>query len=297
MKQPIYYMQTDARWGSIPYTIDNDPQENIGYSGCGPTCAAMVLATFTDANIIPPDICTLSIQNGYRTANDGTAWGLFPWLAKKYGLQFSQTSSTSAAAEALKNGALVICSMGRRSAQERGTFTSSGHFILAYDYKDDMFFVNDPISSARTGKGYSKDIFIVECRQYFIFYGEIKEKGVVLEMDKWAVITTNVDVRVEPTPESDHLGDLVVGDKVKVIGKVYGKTWLMISLGSDKVGFIWEPCAKSSLAELDSIATLKEVGVIGDDGYWRENATEGKKCEGAYVNIILEKTANIIKGM
>jgi hypothetical protein len=103
-----------------------------------------------------------------RTANDGTEWEYFSHMAKRYNLQFRQTGITQDAVAALKAGALVICSMGRKSAAERGYFTSSGHFILAYNVDDaGNILVNDPISKIRTQAPVS--IFREQCRQYFIF--------------------------------------------------------------------------------------------------------------------------------
>ena len=60
----VYYSQKDPRWKNIPYTIDGDAKETIGYSGCGPTCAAMLVASFCDPSITPPDMCRYAIETG-----------------------------------------------------------------------------------------------------------------------------------------------------------------------------------------------------------------------------------------
>lgn len=170
-KQPVYYMQSDPRWANIPYTIDNDPKETIGHSGCGPTCAAMLLATWGHPEITPPDMAKLAIQLGDRTANDGTAWSFYGHIAQKYGFDMQQTRDFDTFISALKSGALVICSMGPKSKTERGYFTTSGHFILAWgiDPNGDIL-VNDPISAYRTDRPAPAAIFkSTELNQFFIF--------------------------------------------------------------------------------------------------------------------------------
>lgn len=164
MDKPKYYSQYDTKWANIPYTIDGDKQETISYSGCGPTCMAMILATWVDPKITPVETCKMAIDMKDRTANDGTEWEFFGHMATKYTLGFKQTSSTFEALTALKTGSLVVCSMGP------STFTKSGHFILIYGVDaNGKIMVNDPASTTRSGKVYDSSIFAKECKQYFIF--------------------------------------------------------------------------------------------------------------------------------
>lgn len=120
----IYYSQEDPRWKNTPYTIDGDAGETIGASGCGPTSFAMAASSYLGKEILPTEMCRYAIKNGYRTANNGTAWGFFASATKKYGLSCSQTGNLEAVKAALREGKLVIASMGK------GHFTSGGHFIL-----------------------------------------------------------------------------------------------------------------------------------------------------------------------
>jgi hypothetical protein len=163
-KQPKYYSQEDPKWSKIPYNVDNDPQKTIGYSGCGPTSMAMILATWVDAKITPVETCKLAISLKDRTADEGTEWEFFAHVGQKYNLDFHQTDSTGVAVAAIKEGAYVVCSMGP------GHFTKSGHFILAWDITDNgNIRVNDPDSTSKTAQEWAQSIFIPECRQYFIF--------------------------------------------------------------------------------------------------------------------------------
>ena len=62
MIQPVSYLQTDQRWGSLDYSAPGE-KTTIAASVCGPTAMAMVLATWAvyadqiRAIEAYPDIC------------------------------------------------------------------------------------------------------------------------------------------------------------------------------------------------------------------------------------------------
>jgi ABC-type bacteriocin/lantibiotic exporter with double-glycine peptidase domain len=119
-------------------------------------------------------------------------------MATRYGFDFEQTDSTSKAVEAIKNGALVICSMGP------GFFTKGGHFILAYNVDAEDIAVNDPANKDRTRA--SIKTFINECRQYFI----LKKKEVVKKMEDKKVVgkEANDELLAVGFLHSDHTATL-----------------------------------------------------------------------------------------
>lgn len=163
-KKPIYYKQSDPKWRNIPYTIDGDKHETIGASGCGPTCAAMIVSSVKDTKITPIEMCKLAIYLKDRTANNGTEWEFFGKVAAEYNISFKQSVSTKEAIEALKAGAYVVCSM------KPGKFTKGGHYILAWDFKDNNLLVHDPASTLQARTFGDIKIFETQCKQYFIFY-------------------------------------------------------------------------------------------------------------------------------
>lgn len=177
--KPIHYLQYDTRWGYITFSSHGDSKQTIATSGCGAASFAMVLATFLDPDIKPPDVATVIVDNFYRTYNNGVDWGFFPFAAKKYGLPFKQSYSTDEAIEGLKKGALVVASMGP------GYFTREGHYILLWglDESGGQMLVNDPNSNVRTRAGY--DIFRQQALNYFIFYEPKKEEKRVPE--QWEI--------------------------------------------------------------------------------------------------------------
>lgn len=162
-KKPVFYLQNDTRWGKVSYTIDNDPKETIGTSGCGVTCMAMVLSTFFNKAILPPEMAKLAITMKDRTRNNGTEWEFFGHVAQKYNLKFQQTADLNIVLKALQNGAYVVASMGV------GVFTKHGHFILLWNYDGKMVSVNDSASVLRSRQVWSPSIFKEQCKQYFVF--------------------------------------------------------------------------------------------------------------------------------
>ena len=63
MDKPILYMQTDPKWKNLDYSTKEE-KTTIGESGCGPTCMAMVISTFTGKTVTPIDTCKWSKELG-----------------------------------------------------------------------------------------------------------------------------------------------------------------------------------------------------------------------------------------
>ncbi len=140
------FIQWDERWGYISYG-DNV----IGDSGCGPTCLAMAAVALTGrSQYTPIMVCKYAEDNGYYVDGVGTAWSLMEKGVKKLGLNSEKiTISKESFRLALNEDKLVILSMGP------GIFTTSGHFILVYQYSDGEFYVKDPNSILKSDTGFS----------------------------------------------------------------------------------------------------------------------------------------------
>ena len=165
--QPKNFKQYDSKWGSVIYTKNNtyNKKQTIKNSGCGPTSMADIVATWWDTTVTPKILAALSVKQGYRTENSGTAWGFFKYCANKYGAsKFVQTTSFATAEAAIKNGAYVVCSM------KPGLWTKGGHFICLWWIDDTYVYVNDPASSAAARAKAKKSLMKDQCKQYFIFY-------------------------------------------------------------------------------------------------------------------------------
>ena len=161
--RPVDYKQYDSRWGAEIYTSCGNQSQTIRNSGCGHTSMADIIATWIDSRITPSGMCKWSVNNGYRTASNGTAWAFFPAVAKAFGFsRFVQTKSMATARAALKEGALVVASMGP------GYWTSGGHFICLWKTDDTYMYANDPASATR--KKQKLGPFEEQRKQFFIFY-------------------------------------------------------------------------------------------------------------------------------
>lgn len=151
MVRPIYYLQTDPRWKNHDYSAKGE-KKTIGSAGCGPTAAAMVIATLRDKNVTPVTTALWSMAHAYKALNQGTYYSYFVPQMSAYGIACkrlntanlygkSSSAAHTEALNALKNGDWVIACMGK------GNWTSSGHFILLYGYENGYVYINDPAST------------------------------------------------------------------------------------------------------------------------------------------------------
>lgn len=173
-KRPIWYMQTDSRWKDIPYAVKGEGS-TIGDSGCGPSCMAMVLATWKDKNITPKTECAWALRNGYKAYKQGTYYSYFVPAAKRYGIKCSQLNgsklygnSSSSLHKYVRdvtadyNGHLVIACMGK------GHWTRSGHFVLVYKIADGIVYLNDPASTRADRVRGDWELFKKQVKYYWL---------------------------------------------------------------------------------------------------------------------------------
>lgn len=147
-----YYNQTDSRWRNHMYSSTGNSAQTIGSSGCGPTSAAMIV-TATKGTITPSEMGDLFVQYGYRSANNGTYWSAFRWVADVFDIGYQECSSLDTAVDLVRNNNYVIASVGN------GLFTTGGHFIVIVGIDRDTLEIFDPYlysgkfdTSTRRGK-------------------------------------------------------------------------------------------------------------------------------------------------
>ena len=143
-----YYDQTDYDY---PYGDDT-----IAWSGCGPTCFAMVASTIKGRQITPVDAVKWC-GNEHYMMGVGTYWSYFPAAADHFGITLERqlgANETSAVISALRQGKYVI------SAQKPGIFTRAGHFIvlagvdssgriIVYDPNGGNHYVGEPFTMSQ----------------------------------------------------------------------------------------------------------------------------------------------------
>ncbi len=142
-------LQWDSRWGYAEYG-----DGLIGYTGCGPTCLAIVALALVPGNhtITPAVAAQYAMDAGYYVAGVGTDWSLMYEGCQHFGLEGWEISlSQSVMKNTLDSGNLIICSMGP------GDFTNSGHFIVIAGYDETGFQIRDPNSKVNSRRSWSYD--------------------------------------------------------------------------------------------------------------------------------------------
>ena len=85
--------------------------QTIGSSGCGPTCASMVVSSIK-GTITPDVMANLFVQNGYRSANNGTYWSAYRAVADEFNIGYAETSDINKTFLIEYNNKLDIMDLG-----------------------------------------------------------------------------------------------------------------------------------------------------------------------------------------
>lgn len=149
-REPVSYLQTDARWKTKPYRVSGE-SSTIGSAGCGPTCAAMLIETITGKTFTPVDACAWSVAHGYKALNQGTYYAYFKPQFAEFGIDCDMLNwqksygdpdhpNHAKAFEMLKEGYYLIALMNK------GLWTSGGHFVVVW-WEDGKVRIKDPAST------------------------------------------------------------------------------------------------------------------------------------------------------
>lgn len=175
-KKPVVYHQTDSRWAKKPYAVAGKENTTVAHSGCGPSCAAMLIETITGKKFTPLDACNWSMVHGYKAVGQGTYYSYFGPQFKAFGIECWQYSwvktyhtvnaTTRKIHDAiynyLKRGYYAIALM------KKGRWTSGGHFIVVYDVDDKFVYINDPASTKANRLKAERAVFENEVAYYWV---------------------------------------------------------------------------------------------------------------------------------
>lgn len=241
-----YYSQADSRWANKPYTSTGNKSQTMKSSACGPTCAAMIVSSSKGA-ILPTTTALLSVDNGYRTRDNGTAWSYWPFIADFFDFNdYDDTTSFNEMISYLKTDKnkdgiadyFVVASVGS------GLFTTGGHYIVLVADNSGTITVYDPYlyngkfntASRRAAKVTvsGNSAFVSEssfkkysnAKQYWIFSND-NEKGAGTTNNKPAATSVsytryvatqsqNLNVRSGPGTNYRVVRSLKKGSKVTV---------------------------------------------------------------------------------
>lgn len=157
MEIPLYLQ---ANYTSVPWG-----DTNLGKSGCGPTCLAMVMTYLTGETVTPPDMIAWS-GTAYL-APTGSTWEFFPAAASHYGVGYRSVKDQASVVEALENGYPII------AREQPGSFFSPvGHFVVLRGVTDDgKFLVNDPAGKYSVNREFTWEE-IDRPQNFYMIFGE-----------------------------------------------------------------------------------------------------------------------------
>lgn len=168
-KQPVSYKQTDKKWSSLNASVSGGTM-NLGRAGCGPTSAAMLIATLKDKNVTPVDTFKWDCAKGYMYLNQGTAYSYFKPQFAAYGIacdivtwdicKNANSPIRNTVIDLLKKGYYIIALMNK------GLWTSSGHFVVVW-WCNDKVRINDPASSRSERENGDLDLFFSQAKYFW----------------------------------------------------------------------------------------------------------------------------------
>ncbi len=158
----VNYKQYDSRWAKLMYSSQNDKTQTYKSSACGPTACASIIA-MKNSDVTPVTLGTVAVDEGYRTKNDGTKHSFVPYIGGQYGYSVSKTTVEEGCKQ-LAAGKYAVAVMSA------GYWTTGGHYITPYGYKNGTIYVDDPGHESRP-KGFKqkKAEFARECHGFWVF--------------------------------------------------------------------------------------------------------------------------------
>lgn len=196
----------------------------------GPTCASMVV-TATKGAITPPEMGDLFVKYGYRSANNGTYFSAFRFVADTFDIGYEETYYLDTAVNLVRNNNYVVVSCGN------GIFSTGGHFIVIVGIEGDTLKIYDPYlyagkfeTSTRRGKvtvsGNTVYCSIENFRNYanykkFFAYSHdgnvaVNNTQPVTTESYTRYVKANGGLNVRNAPNGSRIGGLANGTRVTV---------------------------------------------------------------------------------
>ena len=205
-KEPVTYKQTDRRWSKHPYQVPGE-KATIGGSGCGPTCAAMLIETLTGQTFTPVDACRWSLDHGYKALNQGTYYSYFKPQFAAFGIDCERLNGANVygkpeapvhdeALDLLKEGYYIIACMGK------GLWTSSGHYVVVW-WKDDVMYIQDPASDKPNRLKGDPTIFREQVKYYWAVDARAYNEEDNMTQEKFDAMLEDWLARQAEKPASD----------------------------------------------------------------------------------------------
>lgn len=138
------FRQYDSRWGSKNY----NGSSTYAAAACGPTSCASILFNM-DTKTTPLTTGKYMQEHGYAVRNHGTAWDGIPACLKAFGCtDVKNPKEMKDVYSIMKKDGYCAVFLFRGGTKGGVTWTTSGHFLAATDYKEKngkhYFYMRDP---------------------------------------------------------------------------------------------------------------------------------------------------------
>ena len=175
----IYYNQRN--YGNILYPSATYPEATLASSGCGVCCVSMVVENLLDTSFSPLASAKFSMQNGARALSGTDMSKLSKLICGAFPLKCEAVTDINLVKNKLKHGAMAIA---HTKGGSQGLFSTSGHFVVLAEFKNEKFTVLDPYlyngkfnTNTRKGKVTQRGNYLyvspsnvsADCKKYYIF--------------------------------------------------------------------------------------------------------------------------------
>ena len=169
----IIFSQRDNKWANVAYSAKAPHTETIKSSGCGICSACIIVSNLTDTYIEPPQMAKYSVEKGHRIDGVGTAFSIYPDIAKKYNLKCTQAYDIYKAVDCVRNMGMVVCST---NGGENKLFSTGGHlFVMCDVIGNDCVFIDPDNYSGKYNTAYRKARCRVENGKIYVNINEAKK--------------------------------------------------------------------------------------------------------------------------
>ena len=129
----------------IKYNWPGGSGKTVKSSGCGPCAMLMVIENMLAKPWLMADWIKWVLSTGARVNGGTDMRKLCQAVVKKYGLEFTTTSSEANLIEHIKKGGMAIANVGGKRSGWAGLFSDSGHFVTVLGLlQDGRFIIGDP---------------------------------------------------------------------------------------------------------------------------------------------------------
>lgn len=140
-----YLITKQRNFSHIKYNWPGGSGKTVKSSGCGPCAMLMVIENMLAKPWLMADWIKWVLSTGARVNGGTDMRKLCQAVVKKYGLEFTTTSSEANLIEHIKKGGMAIANVGGKRSGWAGLFSDSGHFVTVLGLlQDGRFIIGDP---------------------------------------------------------------------------------------------------------------------------------------------------------